>query len=176
MSFVLLIGGCASHGSGNAPSGPSPHLLAPGRCKPGDPLAGVYLPSRLSVKNGCTTVTGTVDCVSHEADGDFHVRLRPDPAYVPLLTAANAVQQCSGQPGPHLVVEIIPQSGHLPFPENSADRAGFLTPNAPAVGEHVTVTGPLVWDSNILHDLVHPGQDTKNWAEIHPAWSITAAG
>ena len=34
------------------------------------------------------------------------------------------------------------------------------------------MTGPLVWDSNILHDLVHPGQDAANWAEIHPAWNI----
>jgi hypothetical protein len=38
----------------------APPQLRSGECKPGDPLAGVYLPSRLGVKNACTTVTGTV--------------------------------------------------------------------------------------------------------------------
>ena len=171
---VFLASACSVRGS-NPSTGASsgPQRLASGQCKTGDPLAGVYFPSRLTVKDACTTVKGTVDCVVAESDGDIHIRLRPDPAFQHLLTAANAVQQCSGQPEPHLVVEIIPQTGHLPFPENSADRGGFTTPAAPAVGEHVSVTGPLVWDSNVLHDLVHPGHDTKNWAEIHPAWNIS---
>lgn len=171
----LFVGGCGSHsgGSGAGPSATGLVHVAARQCKTGDPLAGVYLPSRLTVKQGCATVTGTVDCVQHEFDGDVHIRLRLDAAYVSLLTAANAVQQCPGHAGPHLVVEIIPQDGFLPYPENSATRGGFVTPTAPAVGARVTVTGPLVWDSNILHDLVHPGQDTANWAEIHPAWNIT---
>jgi hypothetical protein len=31
-----------------------------------------------------------------------------------------------------------------------------------------------VWDTNALHDLVYPGRNVKNWAEIHPAWNVTA--
>jgi hypothetical protein len=147
--------------------------LGPGRCKPGPPLAGVYLPFRLRVKNGCVKVSGTVDCLRHEDDGDIHIRLRVDPAYRRLLTPANAFQQCAGHAGPHLVVEIIPQQGHLPFVTNSASRGGFVTPAAPGVGDHVTVTGPLVWDSNALHDLIYPGRNVENWAEIHPAWNVT---
>lgn len=147
--------------------------LGQGRCKPGPPLAGVYLPFRLHLKNRCVTVSGTVDCVQHEDDGDVHIRLRVDPAYRRLLTPANAFQRCPRQTGPHLVVEIIPQHGHLPFPTNSATRGGFITPAAPAAGDHITVTGPYVWDSNILHDLVYPGKNVANWAEIHPAWHIT---
>ncbi|TMM30231.1 MAG: hypothetical protein E6F99_29355 [Actinobacteria bacterium] len=166
-AIVLLLlpaaGGC----------GRSPQHLKSGQCKPGDPLAGVYLPSRLAVHNPCTTVAGTVDCVQAEPDGDIHIRLRPDPAYRRLLTAANAFQQCPQQKDPHLVVEIIPQVGHGAFEDNSATKAGFATPTAPAAGEHVTVTGPYVWDSNLLHDLVYPGRDVKDWAEIHPAWNIT---
>ncbi len=164
MLLVLVgLGGC----------GRPPQVLKSGECKPGDPLAGVYLPSRLAVKSACTTVDGTVDCVQHEPDGDFHIRLRPDPAYRRLLTAANAFQQCANQKDPHLVVEIIPQVGHRPFTDNSATKGGFLTPAAPIAGEHVAVTGPLVWDTNLLHDLVYPGRDVRDWAEIHPAWNIT---
>jgi hypothetical protein len=147
--------------------------LKSGHCKSGDPMAGVYLPSRLTVKDACATVSGTVDCVKHEPDGDYHIRLRPDPAYRRLLTAANAYQQCAGEKDPHLVVEIIPQKGEGLFSDNSATDGGFVTPAAPTAGEHVTVTGPLVWDSNILHDLIYPGKDVRNWAEIHPAWNVT---
>ena len=169
----LALGGCASvlH---SVKGGHGALLrLGPGRCKPGPPLAGVYLPFRLHVKNDCVTVSGTVDCLRHEDDGDIHIRLRVDPAYRRLLTPANALQQCPGHAGPHLVVEIIPQHGHLPFLTNSASRGGFVTPPAPAVGDHVTVTGPLVWDSNALHDLIYPGKNVANWAEIHPAWNVT---
>src|SRR5262249_7281316 len=148
-------------------------VLKSGQCKPGDPLAGVYFPSRLAVKNVCTTVSGTVDCIQHEPDGAYHLRLRPDPAYRPLLAPANAFQQCADQKDPHLIVEIIPQVGHRPFTDNSATKGGFVTPIAPLAGEHVTVTGPLVWDSNLLHDLIYPGRDVRDWAEIHPSWNIT---
>jgi hypothetical protein len=96
-----------------------------------------------------------------------------DPAFVQLLTSANAYQQCPNQTGPHLVVEIIPQNGHLPFLENSAADGGFMTPPEPLAGAHITVTGPYVWDTNLLHDLVYPGKNVANWAEIHPAWNIT---
>jgi hypothetical protein len=150
-----------------------PVRLGPGRCKPGPPLAGVYLPFRLHVMRGCVTVSGVVDCERHEDDGDIHIRLRVDPAYRRLLTPANAFQQCPGHPGPHLVVELIPQQPHLPFLTNSATLASFLTPAAPRAGDRVTVTGPLVWDTNALHDLVYPGKNVTNWAEIHPAWNVT---
>lgn len=119
------------------------------------------------------TVSGTVDCVRHEDDGDIHFGLRVDPAYRHLLTPANAFQQCPGHSGSHLVVEIIPQHGHLPFLTNSATVGGFQTPAAPAVGQHITVTGPYVWDTNALHDLAYPGKNVANWAEIHPAWNVT---
>jgi hypothetical protein len=102
-----------------------------------------------------------------------HIRLRPDPAYRRLLTPANTFQQCANQKDPHLVVEIIPQVGHDGLEDDSASEAGFLTPAAPIAGEHVTVTGPLVWDTNLLHDLVYPGRNVRDWAEIHPAWNVT---
>jgi hypothetical protein len=171
VALTLTLGGCsAGHGA--------LLRLGSGECKPGAPLAGVYLPSRLHVRNGCVTVSGTVDCVQREPDGDIHIRLRVDRRYRRFLRPANAAQQCAAQKGrgargPHLVVEIIPQKGGLPFPDNSANLGGFVTPAAPRPGDHITVTGPYVLDSNTLHDLIYRGKNVKNWAEIHPAWNIT---
>jgi len=169
----LGIGGCLN---GLEPAGGAHHRLhrfKSGQCRLGDPLDGVYLPFRLHVKRHCITVSGTVDCVHQEPDGDVHIELRLSRAYRHFLTRANRYQRCPGHKGPHLVVEIIPQNGELPFPDNSATRAGFVTPAAPKAGDHVKVTGPYVWDTNALHDLIFPGKKVANWAEVHPAWNIT---
>lgn len=147
-----------------------------GQCRAGDPLDGVYLPERLKVKQQCVTVSGRVDCVRHEPDGDVHIELRLSRAYRHLLTPANTYQRCPRYHGPHLVVEIIPQNGELPFPDNSAARAGFVTPATPKPGQRVKVTGPYVWDTNAVHDLIYPGKHVANWAEVHPAWNITVIG
>src|SRR6266851_2587950 len=161
-------------GQRSSPAGQVPVRAVPsGQCRPGDPLDGVYLPFRLQVKSRCVTVRGRVDCVRREPDGDVHIELRLNRAYRHLLTAANAYQRCPGHRGPHLVVEIIPQSAELPFTDNSATRAGFVTPKAPRPGRRVKVTGPYVWDTNALHDLIYPGRHIANWAEVHPAWNVT---
>jgi hypothetical protein len=163
---VVTLSGCAvQHGA-------LPRL-GPGQCKGGDPLAGVYVPSRLQVEKTCLTVTGTVECVTREPDGDVHILVQLARRYRGILTPANAAQHCAGTRGSGrlLVVEIIPQHGRLPFLDNTADRGGFATPAAPRTGDRIRVTGPYVLDTNALHDLIYPG--VKNWAEIHPAWNIT---
>lgn len=169
MALAVALSGCAGlffaeHGK--------LHRYHSGQCKPGPPLAGVYLPFRLHVKRRCVTVTGIVDCLTRELDGDIHIELRLGRAYRRMLTSANAYQRCPGHPGPHLVVEIIPQGQGLPFPDNSASLAGFVTPRAPRVGAQVRVTGPYVLDTNALHDPIFFGKNVANWAEIHPAWNI----
>ena len=141
-------------------------------CRGGNPLAGVYLPSRLTLVQSCATVSGVVDCLKVEPDGDVHVRLRPDQQYADMLKPANAAQVCIDHPDPHLVVEIIPQHGRGLFPTNSAERGGFVTPQTPGAGDHIVVTGPYVLDKNRLHNLLYPGRNVSNWAEIHPAWRI----
>ena len=170
--LALAAGGCAHL----FPSGSAHqrlHRFRSGQCRPGDPLDGVYLPHRLIVKKRCVTVTGRVDCVHREPDGDAHIEVRLSRHYRHLLTHANAFQRCPGHPGPHLLVEIIPQKGDLPFPDNSATRAGFVTPKAPKPGQRIKITGPYVWDTNALHDLIYPGKRVANWAEVHPAWNVT---
>jgi len=147
--------------------------LQTGQCKFGPPLAGVYVPSRLQVIDRCTTVSGTIDCLKLEPDGDVHLRVRLDPRFAGLLTPANALQTCAGNPGPHLVAEIIPQNPEgVIFRDNNADAGGFITPPTPAVGDHVTLTGPHVIDKNVLHRVLYQGRPAENWAEIHPVWAI----
>ncbi len=147
--------------------------LQAGECKWGPPLAGVYLSGRLRLVDRCRTVTGTVDCLKVEPDGDIHLRLRLDPQFAGLLKPANAIQVCADQPGPHLVVEIIPQRPQgILFRTNNADAGGFVDPRTPAPGDHITVSGPYVIDTNILHRVLYQGRAAENWAEIHPAWAI----
>jgi hypothetical protein len=142
------------------------------QCKWGPPLAGVYLPGRLKLMDRCMTVSGTVDCLKDEPDGDVHIRLRLDPQYARLLMPANSLQTCVDQPGPHLVVEIIPQRPEGLFRTNNADAGGFITPAKPKPGDHIVVTGPYVVDTNVLHRVLYQGRPAENWAEIHPAWGI----
>jgi len=147
--------------------------LQAGECKWGPPLAGVYLSGRLRLVDRCRTVTGTVDCLKVEPDGDIHLRLRLDPQFAGLLKPANAIQVCADQAGPHLVVEIIPQRPQgILFRTNNADAGGFIDPRTPAPGDHITVSGPYVIDTNILHRVLYQGRAAENWAEIHPAWAI----
>jgi hypothetical protein len=146
--------------------------LSATECKWGPPLAGVYLPGRLKLVDRCMTVTGTVDCLKAEPDGDVHIRLRLDPQYIRLLLPANSLQTCMDHPGPHLVVEIIPQQPEGLFRSNNADAGGFIAPATPNPGDHIVVTGPHVVDTNILHRVLYQGRPAENWAEIHPAWAI----
>ncbi len=147
--------------------------LSVGQCKWGPPLAGVYISARLKLIDRCETVSGTVDCYKFEPDGDIHVRLRVDAPFVRLLEPANSLQICSGHAGPHLVVEIIPQRPQgILFRTNNADAGGFIDPSLPASGDHITVTGPYVIDTNSLHRILYQGRAAENWAEIHPAWAI----
>jgi hypothetical protein len=171
---VLLIAGVAAVTTYNWVQIPFiKFTLQAGQCKWGPPLAGVYLSGRLRPIDRCRTVSGTVDCTKVEPDGDVHVRLRLDPQYAGLLKPANELQTCTGQPGPHLVVEIIPQHPQgILFRTNNADAGGFIDPPTPAPGDHITVSGPYVIDTNSLHRILYQGRAAENWAEIHPAWGI----
>jgi hypothetical protein len=119
----------------------------------------VYHPDRLHVIDACRTVTGTVEAIRKEEDGDLHVLLKPDPAYADLVNAANKAEQHGD-----LVLEPV-CVGPVTQPDAEAACQGFQF-RMPVIhdGEHVQVTGSYVLDKR------------HNWMEIHPVSSISQEG
>ena len=118
----------------------------------------VYNPGRLQIVNTCIIASGTVDALRTEADGDYHVILHLDSPYSNLTNAANDQYQ-NGD----LVVEII--CAALPITQQDAVSACQNYTNhitVPAIGQHITVSGPYVLDN-----------DHSGWAEIHPVYSLS---
>src|SRR3989442_10571734 len=117
----------------------------------------VYHPSRLYLEKPCITASGIIDTIRNEDDGDVHIGLNLDPVYNNLINDANNNYQ-NGD----LVVEII--CVNPPTPGSAAAAACQNYTNQipiPDLGEHITVTGPYVLDTNHY-----------NWAEIHPVYSL----
>lgn len=124
-------------------------------CQPTDQDAYVYRPSRLQLIASCVRVTGTVVSSSAESDGDVHINVRPDPAFVGMLTAANEAEHG------YLIVEPVCR-----FPPLQAEAIRVcasdgdpLAGDLPAVGDHVFMEGRYVLD------LQHGA-----WAELHPLY------
>jgi hypothetical protein len=125
----------------------------------------VYHPSRLLVMNECVTVSGIIvdatngrnsDGVRHEADGDTHGWLQPDPQFANLLNNGNM----SAENG-NLVFEIVchyqvTQTDAMPACSAFGDHTVI-----PPVGTHVRITGAFVQDNN-----------HAKWNEIHPVSKI----
>ena len=139
------------------------HTAPPGsdrnpQCSDPDSISShVYNPYRLQVIKSCITVSGVVDNVLQEADGDYHIRLALDSQYSNLTNSANDQYQYSD-----LVVEIICA---LPITQSDAVSACQNYTNnitIPSINDHITVTGPYVLDT--AHN---------NWAEIHPVYTLT---
>lgn len=160
----------AKQTSQTATAAPSEAAHPTGGCRSGDPLANVYHPYRLQVRNACMTVTGTVAYIRHEDDGDIHFNLSLPAAEAHLLDQANYSYE-NGE----LVTEIVPAdqpgcSPRQPPPlpptayRSSSYNYGLCTGAdiaTPPIGSEVSVTGPYVLDSD------------HGWMEIHPVWAIT---
>jgi hypothetical protein len=119
----------------------------------------VYNPKRLQVIDSCKTVTGVIQKIKTEADGDMHIQLKLDSQYSNLLTKANV----NGQNG-NLVLEPICQKKVTQKDAISACKNFSYELKIPKIGTHVKVTGSYVLD------LQH-----GKWAEIHPVSSIEAS-
>jgi hypothetical protein len=133
-------------------------------CRSGNPLANVYHPDRLQLISACKTVTGVIESIRHEPDGDYHVDVLLDSRYASLLNQGNL----SAQHG-WLVTEIVPADepgctrGQPPKPAHGTYDYGYCTGAdiaSPPIGTHVSVTGPYVLDQD------------HGWMEIHPIWRI----
>jgi hypothetical protein len=115
----------------------------------------VYHSFRLQVNDPCITVTGTIDKIKAEKDGDLHIRVNLDPEFNNLLNDANL----AGQAG-DLVVEPICQ-GPVTQRDAIASCQDFHQDiNIPSIGTHVTITGDYVLDTE------------HGWMEIHPVTNI----
>ena len=133
VAAAILVASLAGCRVGIRRGGPPPSPY----CRSGDPLAGVYHPSRLVVKGRCRVVTGTVEVVRFEDyDGDVHVELRLDPGQDGLVSRGNA--RLAG----NLLVEIVPPDrGRVPVPR---------------VGSRISAVGPLVDDTTHGWNEIHP--------------------
>ncbi len=118
-------------------------------------LDHVYNPDRLEVLNACQTVSGTVEKVIQEADGDTHIRLQVDQGFENLLNQANYDYQYGT-----LVLEIV-CAYQVTQQDAIAACSGYTNPiTIPSVDEHISVQGQYVTDLN------------HGWNEIHPVFSI----
>ena len=135
---------------------PSPSVVTasestPGKCD--DSLWNhVYNPSRLQIVDKCITVTGIIDSIRSEQDGDLHIRLKLDPPYAHLVNQANQENQFGD-----LVLEPICIGKVTQATAISACQNFHQDIHIPPVSSHIQVTGSYVLD-----------KEHGNWAEIHP--------
>lgn len=116
----------------------------------------VYIPARLYVLDPCMEVKGTIASVDVSADGDYHIRLKPDPGFEGLLNWRNKSAQ-----GGALVVEPVCMNRVEKWYARGACRGVRQDIEIPPVGTHVSAIGSYVLDL------------THGWREIHPVTSIT---
>jgi len=125
-------------------------------CEPTDQDLYVYNPSRLEVAVACIRVTGTVQAIRHEADGDLHILLALDPAYRHVLTPANQGEELGDLVVEPVCVRSVSQADAIAI--CASDPNPFPGP-FPVVGEHIWMEGRYVFDRE------HGG-----WAELHPLY------
>jgi hypothetical protein len=115
----------------------------------------VYDPSRLEVIDDCKVVTGTVDELDQNEDGDTHMLLKLDAGNDDLLLKKNRTKK-NGD----LVIEVV--CANAITDKKAVDACKGYSNNIaiPNVGDRVRVTGSYVNDSH------------NDWAEIHPVSSI----
>jgi hypothetical protein len=116
----------------------------------------VYNPARLEPVKDCVTVSGIVDNVIAEDDGDYHIWFHVDQQYANLPNSANNDYRQGD-----LLAEIIcatttiSQQDAVLACENYSNQIPL-----PTTSQNITVTGPYVLDS------VH------GWMEVHPVYSL----
>jgi len=153
--------GASSNGFSSLPHATSPEPLSsssvtvsestPGKCN--DSLWNhVYNPSRLEIVDTCITLTGVIDSIRSERDGDLHIRLRLDPPHAHLVNQANQENQFGD-----LVLEPICIGKVIQATAVSACLNFHQDIDIPPVGSHVQVTGSYVKD-----------KEHGEWTEIHP--------
>jgi predicted small lipoprotein YifL len=178
---VILLVGCGSSGSSSPPPSPlrlppaqsvspsptlskhhHPRLTSrqaaarnPGVCDP-SLWRAIYHSYRLHVVAACKTVTGKVESVRYEPDGDVHVLLKLPANRSGLLNIGN-LTNTDGD----LVTEII-CVGTITQADAEHACAGHVNQVIiPSVGERIRISGTYVLDAD------------HGWMEIHPVSSLS---
>src|SRR2546425_8481044 len=103
----------------------------------------IYNPDRLVVYKDCQTVSGIVDRVIVEADGDYHIRLGLDTAYQNLTNSVNNSDQYGD-----LVLEIVCANTVTQTDAVDACQNYLNHVTVPQEGQHITATGPCLLDTD----------------------------
>jgi hypothetical protein len=127
----------------------------PGTCDP-SLWRAIYHSYRLHVIDACKTVTGTVESVRSEPDGDVHLLLKLPLSRSGLLNDGNLSDTHDD-----LVVEII-CVGTVTQADAESACAGHVNQVAvPSEGERIRISGTYVLDAD------------HGWREIHPVSSLS---
>jgi hypothetical protein len=161
-AVAFLLAACGTQPIPNPTSNPpvTPTVSnSPVTCQPTDQDQYVYSPDRLTIKLPCLRVVGTVDFVRVEADGDYHLGLKLDPAYQQYVNSCNSTCVGGAEHG-DLVIEPICAN---PVTQADAIASCKADPDPlksiPSVGQHVWMEGRYVLD-----------MDHGGWAELHPLY------
>ena len=101
------------------------------------------------------TVSGTVNRIKNEPDGDYHVRLRLDAQFAGLINDANVQKQAGDLILEPVCIHAVTQADAV------GACAGYANPlSIPPPYTHVVATGAYVLDTD------------HGWMELHPLWDI----
>jgi len=115
----------------------------------------VYHSYRLEVREECKVVTGTIELLRKEADGDYHIRLKLDSEQNNLLNEKNYDEQKGCLVLEPVCANKVTQKDAIKSCEDFVNSVYI-----PHIGEHVKVTGSYVLDKE------------HGWMEIHPVTKI----
>jgi hypothetical protein len=144
-------------------------------------------PQRLVLHHRCVTITGRVESLSNEADGDLKIKLSLSPEnFKPYGPFENKDEILYKNANDRLVVEvvcvfpenIIEAQNKEPDPVKKTYYQGMIDACAryknkvtiPKLYDKIGVTGELLMDTG--PSKAHPVQD-HGWNEIHPVTRIT---
>ena len=130
----------------------------PSLCRdPNNISSHVYNPARLQTIRECITVSGIVNNVIVEDDGDYHVWFHVDPQYASLPNRANNDYRQGDLLAEIICATTITQQDAVLACENYTNQI-LPIPNS---NQNVTVTRPYVLDN------VH------GWMEVHPVYFLS---
>ena len=143
----------------SSPSAATVVIVAGGCVEPNSTGSHVYHPDRLKILQPCITVTGRIEFIRHEPDGDYHVGLKLDPQFHDLVNSCNSTCLDGAEHG-DLVVEPVCMT--TPTQADAVGAcSGYRNPIViPPVGSHVSMTGAYVLDLD------------HGWTEIHPLQEV----